>query len=84
MTGTLVDELATNPNADHGFVLRTREGAVYPLVLLMFLEGKTADRLSSLAKERGAVFRARGHAAGDSGKIYFEPSRCVFIHRMPS
>ncbi len=82
--GTLVDQLATDPNAEHGFVLRTSDGAVYPLVLLMFLEGSTSEHLSRLAKEPGAIFRARGHAAtGANGKAYFEPSRCVFIHRMP-
>jgi uncharacterized protein len=82
-TGRLVDGLATNPNDDHGFVLRTSDGAVYPLVLLMFLEGSTSEHLSLLAKEPGAISRARGHAVTDNGRLHFEPSRCVFIHRMP-
>ena len=76
-TGTLVDDIA-----DRGYVLRTAKGVDYPLVLLMFLEGATGDRLSMLTKERGAVFLARGHAARDEkNAIYFEPSRCVLIYR---
>lgn len=84
-TGTLVDEIKGNPNFAHGFVLHAQDGTSYPLVLLMFLEGKTPDYLSSLASQKGATFTARGHAAKDKkGKTYFEPSRCIFIYRIPS
>ena len=84
-TGTLVDEMKGNPNFEYGFVLRAKDGTIYPLVLLMFLDGKTPDYLSSLARQKGATFTVRGHAANDEkGKTYFEPSRCVFIYRIPS
>ena len=54
-------------------------------MMLMFLEGATQDRLAILAKDRGATFRARGFAATDSsGRLSFEPSRCVFVHRLPA
>lgn len=79
VTGTLVDEMAGNSSFEQGFVLRTKAGTTYPLVSLMFLDGKTANHLSVWA-----IFMARGHAAKDeNGKSYFEPSRCVFIYRMP-
>lgn len=83
-TGTLVNEMAEGPNFEHGFVLRAKDGTTYPLVLLMFLDGGTPDYLSSLAKQKDVTFMARGHAAkNERGNIYFEPSRCVFIYRMP-
>lgn len=83
-SGTLINEMVGNPDFEHGFVLRSRDGTSIPLVLLMFLDGKTADRLSAWAKQMDATFLARGHAAKDAnGKTYFEPSRCVFIYRMP-
>lgn len=82
--GTLIDEMAANPDFEHGFVLRTKDGTIYPLVLLMFLDGKTADRLSVWAKQKDATFLARGHAAKDErGRTYFEPSRCTFLYRIP-
>jgi uncharacterized protein len=82
--GTLVNEFVTNPNGD-GFVLRSRDGARIPLVMLMFIEPATAQHLESLARERNVAFRARGYAATDGrGVRFFEPSRCVFIHRMPA
>jgi len=50
----------------------------------MFLEAETQERLAILAKDRTATFRARGFAATDSrGQLFFEPSRCVFLHRLP-
>ncbi len=53
--------------------------------MLMFLEGETQERLAILAKDRTATFRARGYAATDSkGQLFFEPSRCVFLHRLPA
>ena len=78
VTGTLVDEIA----AGDGVVLRTMSGERYVLVLLMFLDGKTAERLPLLARERGAVFTARGHLApAGGGTRAFEPSRCLFLYR---
>ena len=52
-------------------------------MMLMFLEGETQGRLAILAKDRTATFRARGYAATNSkGQLFFEPSRCVFLHRL--
>jgi uncharacterized protein len=77
--GELVDEIA---NGD-GFVLSGAQGKTL-LVMLMFIEGATAERLALLAKAPGASYLARGHAASSSqGQIYFEPSRCVFLYRLP-
>ena len=81
-TGAIVNDIATNPKSE-GIVLRTRDGTRIPLMLLMFLEGESQDRLTSLSKERGAMFRARGFAPNASRKS-FEPSRCVFVHRLPA
>jgi uncharacterized protein len=78
--GTLLDEVATGD----GFVLRTREGQSYLLVLLMFLGGESVTRLTSLAKDPRATYLARGYAAtNNQGHTYFEPSRCVFIYQLP-
>ena len=82
--GTLIDDIASNPNSD-GLAIRLKEGTLVPLVMLMFLEGETQERLAILAKDRTAIFRARGYAATDSkGQPFFEPSRCVFLHRLPA
>lgn len=82
--GALVNEMAGSPAFEHGFVLRTQDGTSYPLVLLMFLDGKTADQLSVWAQQKDATFLARGYAARDEqGKTYFEPSRCTFLYRVP-
>ena len=81
-TGAIVNDIASNPNSE-GIVLRTNEGTRIPLVLLMFLEGDTQDHLTSLAKET-ATFRARGYASSNLGRTFFEPGRCVFVHRMPA
>jgi len=81
--GTIVNDFATNPQSE-GIVLRTKDGSRIPLVLLMFMEGGTQDRLAGFAKEPGATFRARGFAGAGAGKKYFEPSRCTFVHRMPA
>ena len=82
--GTLIDDIATNPNSE-GLAIRLKDGTRIPLVLLMFLEGDTQQRLAILAKDRAATFRARGYAATDSqGRLFFEPSRCVFLHRLPA
>jgi hypothetical protein len=79
-TGAIVDEVS----GGDGFMLQTRDRGKVPLVLLMFLEGSTPALLSALAKEKNATFRARGYAAMDGSRTYFEPSRCTFIYRMPN
>jgi uncharacterized protein len=82
-TGTLIDDIATNPNSE-GLAIRVKDGTRIPLVMLMFLEGTTQQRLAILAKDRTAIFRARGYAATNSqGQLFFEPSRCLFLHRLP-
>lgn len=78
-TGTILDEVT---NGD-GFMLRTADGVKIPLVLLMFLDGKTPAQLASLARQKGLTLRASGFAAVDGRRTYFEPSRCTFIHRVP-
>lgn len=79
-TGALVDEVS----GGDGFMLVTRDRRKVPVVLLMFMEGSTPQRLSALAKEKNARFRARGYAAVDGARTFFEPSRCTFIHRIPA
>ena len=66
-----------------GFVLRTAEGATHILLLAMFFDGPSVDMLNGLAGEPNATFLARGHAAQSGGKTYYEPSRCVFLYRLP-
>jgi uncharacterized protein len=67
-----------------GFVLRTAEGATHTLLLTMFFDGASVDVLDSLAKGPAATFLARGHAATDPrGNVHYEPSRCVFLYRLP-
>jgi uncharacterized protein len=81
--GALVNEIAS-PKGE-GFVIRTVAGMTVPLMTLMFLAEPTQTQLTVLAKERGAIFRARGFAATDrSGRRFFEPSRCTFLHRLPA
>ena len=82
--GALVDDVATNDKST-GISIRITDGTHVPLVLTMFLEGATQDRLAMLAKERNATFRVRGFAATDPrGNVFFEPSRCAFVYRMPA
>jgi uncharacterized protein len=82
-TGEVINDIATNPNSE-GIVLKTGDGKRIPLVMLMFLEGPTQDHLEALAKLPNATFRARGFAGTDArGNQFFEPSRCVFVHRLP-
>lgn len=82
-TGTIVDDIATNPNSE-GMVLRTTDGKRIPLAMLMFLEPPTQQHLAALAKQQRVTFRARGFVATDPrGNQFFEPSRCTFVHRMP-
>lgn len=78
--GRVVNEIVQGD----GFVLRTAEGAVHILMLAMLLEGPSDAVLDALAKEPNATFLARGHAAtGNRGNVSFEPSRCVFLYRLP-
>jgi hypothetical protein len=50
-------------------------------VLLMFLEGKTQERLAILAIDGTATVRARDYAATDiRGQLFFEPSRWRLTH----
>ena len=77
--GELVDDLTQGD----GFLLRGAKGTTL-FAMLMFLEGDTAQQLSVLAKVPNAVYLARGYAATNaSGKIHYEPSRCVFLYRLP-
>jgi len=66
-----------------GFVLRTADGTTHILLLTMFFDDPTVGYLTLFAKE-SATFLARGHAtANSSGRVYYEPSRCVFLYRLP-
>ena len=79
MRGELVDDIA---NGD-GFVLRGAQGATL-VVMLMFIDEPTGQRLTLLSKLPNVSYLARGSAAANSsGRIYFEPSRCVFLYRLP-
>jgi uncharacterized protein len=75
-TGTLLNEVS----GGDGFVLETDEGRI-PLVMLMFLEGDTSERLAALAKAARPIYRVRGFVASDGKRRFVEPSRCAFIHR---
>ena len=78
--GRIVNEIVQGD----GFVLRTAEGTPHILMLAMLLEGPSDTQLEVLAKDTNATFIARGHAAnGSGGTTYFEPSRCVFLYRLP-
>ena len=77
--GELYDDIAQGD----GFVLRGAQGSTL-LVMLMFLEPATAQQLTLLAKMPNNSYLARGSAATNSGgRIYYEPSRCVFLYRLP-
>lgn len=78
VTGALLNEVTTGD----GFIIQTKDGTKVPLVLLMFLEPKLLSHLEGLATQKGLVVRARGFAAKDSTRTYFEPSRCTFVYRM--
>jgi uncharacterized protein len=77
-SGVLLNEVATGD----GFVVRSISGERRLLVMLMFLQPETADRLASLARDPGSTVVARGHIASAGGRKYFEPSRCTFVHRV--
>lgn len=76
--GELVDDVAQGD----GFLLRGAQGSTL-LAMLMFLEPATAERLAVLAQMQNVSYLARGQAATSGGKIYYEPSRCVFLYRLP-
>jgi uncharacterized protein len=77
--GRVVNEVASGD----GFVLRTAGGATHILMLSMLLDSPSDVHLESFAKAN-ATFLARGHGAEDPrGNAYFEPSRCVFLYRLP-
>ena len=78
MRGELFDDVAQGD----GFLLRGAQGSTL-LVMLMFIDDATASRLSVLAKMPNNSYLARGQAAASGGKIYYEPSRCVFLYRLP-
>jgi uncharacterized protein len=79
-SGRMINEVATGD----GFVLQTADGTKHILLLTMLLDGPTDARLEALAKDAKATFLARGYEAKDSaGKVYFEPSRCTFLYRLP-
>lgn len=82
-TGTIVNDVGTNPDSE-GIVLRTADGKRIALMLLMFLDGPAQDRLASFARQPNTTYRARGFVTTDAaGQSFFEPSRCIFLHRMP-
>jgi uncharacterized protein len=77
--GRVVNEVASGD----GFVLRTAEDATHILMLSMLLDSPSDVHLESFAKAN-AMFLARGHEARNpGGAAYFEPSRCVFLYRLP-
>ena len=78
--GTIVNEIT----GGDGFMLVTDDGRKIPLMLLMFLEGKSQDQLTALSKNTNARYRVRGYVAADGARRFFEPSRCAFIYRVPA
>lgn len=67
-----------------GYVLRTDRGERFGLVQDMFLEADTSTALDALARQ-DARFIARGYESRDDGnERNFEPSRCVFLYRLPA
>jgi uncharacterized protein len=77
--GRVVNEIVQGD----GFVLRTADGTGHILMTAMLMEGPADGILVELAKEPKATFLARGHASNDRGNINFEPSRCIFLYRLP-
>jgi uncharacterized protein len=77
-TGTILNEVS----GGDGFMLQTSDGKKLPLMLLMFMESPASEQLAALAKQQG-TYRARGHVAQDSSRMFFEPSRCTYIYRLP-
>lgn len=78
--GSLVNEIATGD----GIVLRTARGESYLLVPLMFFDGETTIRLPVLAQYAKTTYLVRGYGDKDeTGHRFFEPSRCIFIYRLP-
>jgi uncharacterized protein len=78
--GKIVNEIVQGD----GFVLRTAEGTPHILMLSSLLESPGDTQLELMARENSTTFIARGHAGrGSGGNTYFEPSRCIFLHRLP-
>ena len=67
-----------------GYVLRNDRGERFGLVQDMFQEPNTSTALEGLTRE-DARFLARGDDGRGDGMVrYFEPSRCVFLYRLPA
>jgi len=77
-SGAIVDEVATGD----GYVLRAAGGGRHLLIPLMFIDGASATHLEGLAREKDSTFMATGHVTSRNGRTDFEPSRCIFIHRV--
>jgi hypothetical protein len=76
--GRVLDEVEQG----NDFVLRTVQGTRYILRSAMFF-GAEVDVLRQLAKDNAPVL-ARGYAdTNPRGETNFEPSRCVFLYRLP-
>ena len=58
--GSLVNEVAQGD----GYVMRTPDGRRHLLLMAMFLDGPSVDRLAALAKRGAETFEARGVADG--------------------
>ena len=78
--GALVNDVAQGD----GYVMRTREGRKHVLLLAMFFDGPSVDRLAVLAQRGNETFEARGFAEGEPGATpHFAPARCTFVYRVP-
>lgn len=77
-SGAIVDEVATGD----GYVLSAAGGERHLLLPLMFIDGASATYLQALAREKDRTFRVTGHVTSREGRTDFEPSRCIFIHRV--
>ena len=78
--GALVNDVAQGD----GYVMRTREGRQHVLLLAMFFDGPSVDRLAVLAQRGNETFEARGFAEGEPGATpHFAPARCTFVYRVP-
>ena len=77
-SGAIMDEVATGD----GYVLRAAGGERHLLLPLMFIDGASATHLQALAREKDKTFRVTGHVTTREGRTDFEPSRCIFIHRI--
>lgn len=78
LSGAIVDEVASGD----GYVLRAADGDRHLLLPLMFIDGASATYLQILAREKDKNFRVTGHVTSREGRTDFEPSRCIYIHRV--